>query len=145
MEINIKLSHPDAVVPSYSMQGDAGLDMTAVEKVVNTEHNFIEYNTGISVELPRGFVGFIYPRSSISKTDMMLCNHVAVIDSNFRGVIKLRFKLTSLLNHGSMVDYEIGDRIGQLVITPYPEITFNEVETLNPTNRNSNGFGSSGR
>lgn len=132
------LSHPNAKEPTYAFPTDAGADLYAAN--MELAMDYIEYNTGVHVEIPEGYVGLIYPRSSISKTALSLANSVGVIDSNYRGPIKLRFKYTNNLDK----IYNIGDRIGQLIIIPFPKIHFQKVEQLNETNRSSGGFGSSG-
>lgn len=141
MIVRFKKLNPNAVTPSYAKVGDAGLDLTAISmQVVDQEvYGYVEYGTGIAVEIPQGYVGLIYPRSSISNTGMMLSNSVGVIDSGYRGEIKFRFKW---VNNTAM--YNLGDRIGQMVIMPYPTIQLEEVLELNSSERGSGGFGSSG-
>jgi dUTP pyrophosphatase len=137
MKIRIKKLSEDAVIPQYSKQGDAGLDLTAISRRTDPK-GFIEFDTHIAVEIPAGFVGLVFPRSSISKVNMSLTNAVGVIDSGYRGSIKFRFKPST---SGKGI-YELGDRIGQLIIMPYPEITFVEVDELDDTERGDSGFGS---
>ena len=176
MKVKIKKLHPEAIIPSYATQGDAGMDMTAVSMQIDKLGLFIEYGTGIAVEIPEGHVGLLFPRSSLSKTSLVLANHVGVVDSGYRGEIRFRFKDLSLdaikmepevlktlqesrVQKGlpeltgpsenviwvaSESSYEIGDRIGQLVIIPYPTIEFVESEELNDSERGEGGFGSSG-
>ena len=138
MKVKIKKLNENGRIPKYSREGDAGLDLTAAS--VEFNRGIFSYGTGIAVEIPDGHVGLIYPRSSISKYDLMLCNHVGVIDSNYRGEIILKFKSTRDFPNIFLV----GDKIGQLIIVPYPKINFVEVEELSETNRGSQGFGSSG-
>lgn len=140
MKVKIKKLHKDAVIPKYAQDGDAGLDLTAISHVFDTNHNCVVYGTGLSIEIPKGYVGYIFPRSSISKKTVVLANSVGVIDSNYRGEIILKFK-----HHGLYRDeYDIGERIGQLIIMPIPSIEFEEVEELSDTNRGTSGFGSTG-
>lgn len=141
MQVNFKKLDEKAVVPSVSKPGDAGLDLTAVSKDLfeSTAHGYVEYGTGIAVEIPEGFVGLLFPRSSISNTGMILANSVAVIDSGYRGELKMRFKWIK-----GTADYNVGDRIGQLVIMPYPQIELVQVEELAETARGAGAFGSSG-
>lgn len=141
MVINLKKLDPNAVVPTYSKVGDAGLDLTAVSRKYNEDKLFWEYGTGLAVQIPEGFVGLIFPRSSLSNKDMLLCNHVGVIDSNYRGEITFRFKELDNING----IYEVGDRIGQLVVIPYPVIGFKEVNELTSTERGTGSYGSTGR
>ena len=139
MNINLKKLNEKAKVPQYSREGDAGLDLHSTSSFEESE-DLICYRTGIAVEIPQGFVGLIFPRSSLSKYDLILANHVGVIDSNYRGEIIVKFKKTKILSHIFLV----GDRVAQLIIMPYPSVTFNVVEELSETNRGDNGFGSSG-
>ncbi len=139
-EVKIKKLHPDAVIPSYAKSGDAGMDLVAVTKQSNTSFQ-CTYGTGLSIEIPEGFVGLVFPRSSISRKELILSNSVGVIDSGYRGEILLVFnKLEGL----DSVSYKIGERIGQLIIIPYPYIVFKEVAELSSTERGTGGYGSTG-
>lgn len=139
MKINIKKTHKDAVIPKYASKGDAGLDLTAVSKKITD--NYVEYDTGLSFEIPEGYVGLLFPRSSISKTDLTLSNSVGVIDSGYRGSISFRFRY----KHPLKSHYRIGDRVGQIIIMPYPPIDLEEVDNLSDTERGDGGFGSTGK
>ena len=141
MNIKIKKLHNDAIIPQYMKNGDAGLDLIATSKEENAL--YIEYGTSLAVEIPGGYVGLLFPRSSISKYHLCLANSVGIIDANYRGEIKARFKKTSTTAHETL--YNVGDRVCQLVILPYPEVTFEEVEELSDTARGTGGFGSSGQ
>lgn len=137
MNVKIKKTHPNAVIPKYSMKGDAGLDLTAVSvEVLDYEH--YKYNIGLSMEIPEGYVGLLFPRSSCYKKRQILSNAVGVIDSGYRGEISLVMIGTSQSN------YIVGDRVGQLIIIPYPEIEFEEVDELEETNRGTGSYGSTG-
>jgi dUTP pyrophosphatase len=144
MKVKFKKLSPSAVTPCYSKPGDAGMDLTATSKV--DDKLFIEFGTGISVEIPEGYVGLLFARSSISKTVHILANHVGVIDSGYRGEIKLRFKnpVLSFKKPEIFPEYNVGDKIGQLVIIPYPQIELVEVEELSTSERMEGGFGSTG-
>ena len=138
MKVKIKKMHPDSVIPSYAKEGDAGLDLTCVGyQQIDSEH--VKYNTGIAVEIPSGHVGLLFPRSSCYKKRQLLSNCVGVIDSGYRGQI-------SMVMIGMHKDfmYKKGDRIGQLIIMPYPQIEFEEVEELSQTERGEGGYGSTG-
>ena len=137
MKVRIKRLHPDAVVPKYAKAGDAGMDLTAVE--MEREWNIVTYKTGLAIEIPEGHVGLLFPRSSVYKTSMVLSNCVGVIDSGYRGEIMLKFRSTE-----SNKAYGVGDRVGQLIIMPYPQVEFEEVENLSTTDRGSGGYGSTG-
>lgn len=139
MDVKIKKIHPNSVIPQYAKSGDAGLDLTAVsEKIVEESgYAYIEYDTGLAFEIPEGYVGLIFPRSSISNTGMILSNCVGVLDSGYRGAVKFRFKWIK-----DSVKYNVGDRIGQIIILPYPTINLVEAEELSETSRAEGGFGS---
>lgn len=155
MIVNIKKLDSLAQIPTYAKPGDAGLDLTAISKEVTPE--YIEYGTGLAIEIPQGYVGLIFPRSSISKYDLSLANAVGVIDSGYRGEIKFRFKNATTINrlkefiiswvsskdHHSAFEYSISDKVGQLIILPYPSIVLSEVKELSGTERGEGGFGSS--
>lgn len=128
-----------AIIPKYAKSGDAGMDLYAASFAIDQSNNYV-FGTGLAMEIPEGHVGLIFPRSSISKTAHSLRNAVGVIDSGYRGEIMLKFDINT---HNSPV-YEIGDRIGQIVILPYPQIEFEEVFELSKTTRGKGGFGSTG-
>ena len=98
------------------------------------------YKTGLAVEIPFWHVGLLFPRSSIYKTGQTLTNCVGVIDAGYRGEIMMKFTLSPYAQ-----EYDIGDRIGQLIIMPYPRIDFIEADELTPTERGVTGYGSTGR
>ena len=138
--VNIKKTNPDAVIPKYAKEGDACMDLVAVEKFLDDFGNTC-YNTGLAFEIPPGFVGLVYPRSSVSKTDMSLRNCVGVIDSGYRGPVVLKFRE----NDKSLFNYKIGDRIAQIMIMPYPQVQSTEVAELSDSDRGAGGFGSTGK
>lgn len=138
--VNIKKLDPNAVIPMYAKVGDAGLDLTATSKTTD-EYGNIVYGTGLAIEIPLGCVGLIYPRSSNSKFDLMLTNHVGVIDSGYRGEIMFKYRPIELVS----TEYNVGDRVGQLIITPYYMTSLNEVEELSETERGEGSFGSTGK
>lgn len=140
MQIIFKKLHPDAVLPRYSTAGDAGLDAVATEYFIDEFGNHV-YKTGIATEIPEGYVGLLFPRSSISKHALLMANSVGVVDSGYRGEIIFKFK-----NTGDQKQiYKVGDRVGQLVILPYPNIepVFDEINEN--TDRGVGGFGSTGK
>lgn len=136
MKIKIKKLHPDAKIPFYAKPGDAGMDVFATTK--EEKERFLEYGTGLSFELPQDHVMLIFPRSSLSNKDLILANHVGILDSGYRGELKLRFKKI-----GTEI-YEVGEKIGQIIITPFPKIDFEETEELSESSRGAGGFGSTG-
>ena len=136
MNVKIKKLHALVETPCYARKGDAGLDLTAVDISKDEQGNMV-CHTGIAVEIPEGYVGLVFPRSSIAKYDLHMRNSVGVIDSGYRGEIMVKF---GFLPDGKL--YSMGDKIAQLIILPYPQITFEEVEELSETERSTGGFGS---
>ena len=142
MIVKIKKLHENAVIPAYAKPGDAGLDLTATS-VVTDEYGNVVYGTGLAIEIPFGYAGLLFPRSSNSKTDLYLTNHVGVVDSGYRGEIMFKYRpLDGILN--SKI-YQVGERVGQIVILPYPAVSFEEVEQLSDTERGKGGYGSTGK
>ena len=139
MEVRIKKLHEDAVIPQYAKAGDAAVDLTAISEKWNDTNTQVTYDTGLSIEIPEGYLGLLFPRSSVSKTTLNLSNSVGVIDSGYRGSIMLKYNYT---DEGNV--YSVGDRVGQLLILPYPQITFRESEILDYSERGAGGFGSTG-
>ena len=155
MEVKFKKLSEDAVLPAYAKPGDAGLDIVATSdgKMVSSEDKqnlwyYIEYKTGLAVELPPGYVGLMFARSSISKSSLGLANAVGILDSGYRGEMCFRFKVDAgIINEaheesGKPAIYKKGDKIGQLVVMPYPTIEPVFAEELSETERGGGGFGS---
>lgn len=142
MKVKIKKLHPNAIIPSYAREGDAGMDLTAIS-IDNDEHGNVVYDTGLAFEIPKGFVGLIFPRSSNAKKELLLSNSVGVIDSSYRGSVLFKFKPLCDIKEITKI-YTVGDRIGQLMIIPHPTIEFEEVEELSDSERGSGGYGSTG-
>jgi len=144
MKVNIKRLHENAVIPSYAKDGDAGMDLVAT-RIISETTTDVTYGTGLAMEIRDGFVGLVFPRSSIRKYDLALTNCVGVIDSGYRGEIQATFKKTNWLKGNESEKYQIGDRIAQIIIIPHPQIEFYEVDELNNTERGEGGFGSTGK
>ena len=176
MEVKFKKLHKEAVYPKFGHHGDAGADLTAVSVSYDEKEDTIIYDTGISVEIPPGYVGLVFPRSSIAGKNVYLTNSVGVIDSSYRGSIKAKFKVNATYwstaketfcrfqedleqglfhCHDTEEDetneyvltyntYRLFDRICQLIILPYPQITYVESDELSETLRGDGGFGSTG-
>ena len=140
LEIKFKKLVETAKIPTKAHPTDAGADLTAVSREWNEELKCWVYGTGIATEIPEGYVGLVFPRSSIRKYTLAQCNAVGVIDSSYRGEIMVSYKLTSDVEK----IYNIGDKIAQLIILPYPEVSYTEVESLSETDRRENGHVSSG-
>lgn len=142
MKVKIKKLNKDAVIPTYAKPGDAGLDLTALG-IYQPQRNedgtgIIAYSTGLSVEIPDGYVGLLFPRSSVSETSLSLANCVGVIDSGYRGELIVKFRLSVTFPQ----IYQPGDRVAQLIIMPYPQVEWEVSEELSETERGENGFGS---
>ena len=140
MKVKIKMLNSNSILPQYAKEGDAGLDLIAVTEKWNESNTQVTYGTGIAIEIPQGYVGLLFPRSSISKTKLNLSNSVGVIDSGYRGEIMLKF---NYYEEGNV--YDVGDKVGQLIIMPYPQIEFEQVEHLSETERGEGGFGHTGK
>ena len=138
--VKVKKLDPNAVIPSYSKVGDAGMDLTITNIKENTSFS-ITYGFGIAMEIPKGYVGLIFPRSSVRNQDLILSNCVGVIDSGYRGELQSTFKKTQGLDS---ISYNVGERGAQIIILPYPTIYMTEVPELSDTERGTGGFGSTG-
>ena len=162
LKVKIKKLNENAVIPTYAKYGDAGIDLVATSKYYDDNGNIV-YGTGLAFEIPKGYVGLLFPRSSNSKQQLLLSNSVGVIDSGYRGEVMLKFKssassfsLKSLFKlifnqdakitiiNNFKISYYVGERIGQIIILPYPQIEFEESEELSETERNTGGYGSTG-
>ena len=141
IQVKIKKLVPNAVIPSYAKPGDAGMDLTAIDVVRDDIGNWI-YKTGIAVEIPVGFVGLVFPRSSNRKKKVYMPNSVGIIDSGYRGEIEVNYKDRDEDNPNQ--PYAVGERIAQFMIIPYPTVKFVESEKLSKTERGIGGHGSTG-
>lgn len=142
MEIKIKKLNKEATIPTCATEGSAGYDLYSLNEKVTIESNeSYLFDTGIAIEIPKGYVGLIFARSGLAtKLGLAPSTKVSVIDSDYRGDIRI-----SLFNHSkSAVFLEEKTRIAQLVIVPYLSCNFVEVEELEKTERGTNGFGSTG-
>lgn len=176
LKVKIKKLHEDAVVPTYAHETDCGMDLTAVSKTIDEYGNMV-YGFGLAFEIPDGYAGFIFPRSSNHKSGMLLTNCVGIVDSGYRGEVtakfasryvivrpqrlvdkikmffetKKSFKKTTCFDINSTAcwngkaNYNVGDRVAQMVILPYPKVTFEEVEELSESERGTGGYGSTGK
>lgn len=145
LQVKIKKLNENALIPVQADSGSAGMDLIATSEkfFIEGSVNYIEYGTSLAVEIPEGYMGLILPRSSVSSnTTLVLANSVGLIDSSYRGELKLRFKTLVPM---AAKKYKVGDKVGQLVILPYPKVQFKEVDELSQTERGEGGFGSSGK
>lgn len=140
MEVKIKKLVSDAVVPKKAHPGDAGFDLVAVR--VGFENGCWVCHSGLAFEIPDGYMGLVFPRSSIVKKDMSMANAVGVVDSNYRGEVTCWFRLAGALEFPK---YGVGERFAQLIIMPYPEVEFVEADELSETDRGTGGYGSTGK
>jgi len=138
--VKVKKLDPNAVIPTYSKDGDAGMDLTITKEIENTSFS-VSYGFGIAMEIPKGYVGLVFPRSSVRNQDLILSNCVGVIDSGYRGELQATFKKTNGLDS---LKYKVGERGAQIVILPYPQIRMIESNELSNTERGEGGFGSTG-
>ena len=140
--LEIRLLHPDAVLPARTRSGDAGYDLRATERVAIPQEGRRLVGTGIAIALPEGVAGLVTPRSGLAiEHGLTLLNAPGLIDPNYRGEIRVILHNTSERRY----TVEIGDRIAQLVLVPYWAPDLEVVERLPATERGADGFGSSGR
>ena len=138
MQIKFKKSFKDVKTPYKANPGDAGYDLYVHSFEYNSNGQII-YHTGIAVEIPFGYVGLLYMRSSAAHKSCRMANATGVIDSGYRGEITAIF---DVINSGNL--YNVGDRCCQLVITEVPKVEYVEVEELSDSVRGTGGYGSSG-
>lgn len=140
MKVKLKKLNENVKLPVYAKTGDAGLDIKATR--IENENNYsITYGTDLCIEIPFGYVGLIFPRSSIRNYDLSLSNCVGVIDSGYRGEIMATFKKTKL----DGMYYDVDDKVMQIIILPYPSIEFEFTDELSETERGKGGFGHTGK
>lgn len=143
MELKFKRLKDEAILPIRAHKGDAGLDLTCTE--ITTELNecgqvILVYHTALAVEIPEGYVGLLFPRSSIANKALMATNSVGVIDSGYRGEIMFKMKATTDVVPAI---YKPGEKFCQLVIVPYlNDITISESAELSESDRGEDGYGS---
>jgi dUTP pyrophosphatase len=156
MKVKFKKLSDNAVMPKKAHPTDAGFDLVATSREIDDNGNIV-YGTGLAFEIPEGYVGLIYPRSSISKKNIALTNAVGVVDAGYRGEVMAKFKPVPMV--GRCIEgmacvgfgeecihaYAVGDRIAQLIIMPIPDIEFKEADELTATDRGTGGYGSSGK
>ena len=159
--IKFKKLDENAVIPTYAHDGDVGMDMTAIDVEYNVDKDFYIYHTGLALESDYGYGTFLFPRSSNCKTEAYLTNHVGIADSAiYRGEIQFRYKnrdryrksfwewITGKVNVERALKkapFNVGDRVGQMVVLPYPQVHIQVVDELSETERGAGGFGSTGK
>jgi dUTP pyrophosphatase len=168
--LKVKKLYENVPTPKYATNGSAGLDLTAMSRIYDKNGN-VCYGTGIAVEIPEGYVGLLFPRSSITKKDIFVKNSVGVIDSDYRGEIILKcapclgfanydnnnynrygistdqdyFESITYLSDNEFDHYDIGDKCCQLVIVPIPKVVIHLVDELSETERGAGGYGHTGK
>lgn len=155
MNIKIKKLDPKAVIPKKAHDIDSGYDFTATS--VKFEDGKYIYGTGIAVSIPVGYTGFLFMRSSVRKTPLILANAVGVIDPGYTGEIMFTFRpiefpeptfnqVINLLDYSNLklLPYSVGDRIGQLIIVKTEDIQWEEVDSFEDSERGDKGHGSTG-
>lgn len=144
MKVRIKKLNEKAVIPTKAHATDAGFDLYCTSREVNWEKRQLVCHTGLAFEIPEGYVGLLFPRSSVSNKPLMMANSVGVIDSGYRGEVTAKFNITDT-RQSAFSHYQEGDRIAQMIIIPYPEIEFEEADSLSESDRGTGGYGSTGR
>lgn len=144
MKVRIKKLNDNAVMPTKAHATDAGFDLYCTSKEIDWTKRQIVCHTGLAFEIPEGYVGLIFPRSSVSNKPLMMANSVGVVDSCYRGEVTTKFNITDT-RQSAFAHYQEGDRIAQMIIIPYPEIEFEETDSLSESDRGTGGYGSTGR
>lgn len=145
MKVNIKKLHHNAIIPNYATDGSAAFDLYAATAENSDIIDFYddkewaaEFGTGLAFEVPEGHVMLVFSRSGHGfNYGASLVNSVGVIDSDYRGEVKVKLD--------ALIPATVGYRIAQAIILPIPRITFQETDELTTTERGTNGFGSTGR
>lgn len=141
-QIDVVLLHPNAQLPAFAHNGDAGADLTSIEDVTLAPGERVLVPTGISIALPMGYVGLVHPRSGLAaKNGLSIVNAPGTIDAGYRGEI-----LVNLINldRAETIELPAGSRIAQLVIQKVEHATFSEVNQHSHTERGTDGHGSTG-
>ena len=137
MKIKIKKTKSKALIPFYATDGAGAMDLTAtLTETIDSEH--VKYYFGIAFEIPKGYVGLIFPRSSCYKQGQIMSNCVGVIDSDYRG------EVSAVMNGNTQTKYKNGDRVAQILFLQLPKVELVEVDVLTPTRRGEGGYGSTG-
>ena len=144
MELKFKrLDIEKAIMPIRAYKGDAGLDLTATDITLEPNEcgqTVVVYHTGLAVEIPEGYVGLLFPRSSIAKKSMFLTNCVGVIDSGYRGEIMAKMHITT---DAAPAIYKVGEKFAQLIVMPLIDVDVVEAAELSESDRGEGGYGSS--
>lgn len=143
MKLRVRRLDPALPLPSYARPGDAGLDLLSAEDVSLKPGERAAIPTGLAVEIPPGYAGFVHARSGRAlREGLALANAPGLIDSGYRGEVKV---IVVNLDPSDVVHVSRGDKIAQLVIQPVVTAELSEVDDLRATERGAGGFGSTGR
>lgn len=168
MEVRFRKLAESAKMPTKAHPTDAGFDLYVSSVEMDNEYGVKVCHSNIAMEIPAGYVGLVFPRSSVYKSRLELTNCVGVIDRGYRGEVSAKFRpadrkvrkpwfgwLVRLLKGYTPIksdnywdadaNYKVGERFAQIIIMPYPEIEWREVEQLNSSDRGTSGYGGSGR
>lgn len=143
MELKFKKLNEKAVLPTRSHSTDAGLDLTTygfTQEVDASGKLILVYHTGLAVEIPEGYMGLLFMRSSVANKSLMMTNCVGVVDSGYRGELIGKFKITT---DSIPTVYQEGERVMQLIVMPYPQVEPVFVDELSDGDRGEKGYGSS--
>ena len=143
MIVRIKKLCENAVIPTKAHDTDAGFDLYCAKKEIDWDKRQIVCYTGLAFEIPVGYVGLLFPRSSVSNKPLIMSDSIGVIDAGYRGDVTAKFNIIDMRQSG-MNHYQVGNKVAQIIIIPYPEIKFEETEELSETDRGTGGFGSTG-
>lgn len=141
MKIKVKRLNELAMLPTKAHATDAGFDLYATSKTYDNDGNVV-YGCGLAFEIPEGYMGLVFPRSSNANKLLLLSNSVGVIDAGYRGEVTAKFKRLYPISQG---EYAIGERFAQLIVMPIPTVEFEEAEELSESERGVGGYGSSGK
>lgn len=142
MFVNIKMLDPEAIVPTYAYEGDAGVDLRSSEDAVIEPGERVLVPTGLAIAIPDGYAGFVQPRSGLAiNHGISLVNSPGLIDSKYRGEIKV---IMINLDKEKAFNVKKNDKIAQLVIQKIENVVFKVTKELDETVRGVGGFGSSG-
>lgn len=142
-DLHIKKLDEKAIIPKYGTEYSAGFDLYSVsdEEIIIKAHETVLVKTGLAMEIPVGYAGFIFARSGLAtKKGLAPANKVGVVDADYRGEVMVA--LHNHTNEDKMIDAH--ERIAQMVIMPFASVNFIEVDELSDTERGSGGFGSTG-
>lgn len=144
MVVKVKKLVPGAVLPKKAHKDDAGYDLVAVSREYD-ENGAVVYGTGLAFEIPEGYVGLVFPRSSVYDRPLDMANCVGVIDAGYRGEVSAKFRHIMSTARGVDHVYNAGDRIAQIVFVKLPDVQLVESDELGESERGTGGYGSSGK